>query len=73
MIANPAFFIRDKVWQGLKLDNITFVLNAVDELAGEDALLTLRSRQAVPRTLTAVAGQHRRLQRVAENGIGQGR
>src|SRR5262249_27055874 len=34
MISNPFFFIRDKEWQGLKLDNITFVLNAVDELAG---------------------------------------
>lgn len=54
MIANPFFFIRDKEWQGLKLDNITFVLNAVDELVGEEALLTLRSRQSKHRTLTTV-------------------
>ena len=50
----PFFFIRDKEWQGLKLDNVTFVLNAVDELAGEDAFLALRSRQARHRTLTTV-------------------
>jgi ABC-2 type transport system permease protein len=54
MISNPFFFIRDKEWQGLKLDNITFVLNAVDELAGEHALLALRGRQAVHRTLTTI-------------------
>ncbi|MBI3863406.1 MAG: Gldg family protein [Planctomycetia bacterium] len=53
-IANPFFFIRDKEWQGLKLDNITFALNAVDELVGEEALLTLRSRQMKHRTLTTV-------------------
>ena len=54
MISNPFFFIRDKEWQGLKLDNIAFFLNAVDELAGEDALLQLRSRQARHRSLTTV-------------------
>jgi ABC-2 type transport system permease protein len=54
MISNPFFFIRDKEWQGLKLDNITFVLNAVDELAGEHALLALRGRQAIHRTLTTI-------------------
>lgn len=54
MIANPFFFIREKEWNGLKLDNITFVLNAVDELAGEEALLALRGRQSQLRTLTTV-------------------
>src|SRR5438034_11428621 len=53
-IANPFFFIRDKEWQGLKLDNNTLALNAVDELLGEEALLTLRSRQSEHRTLTTV-------------------
>ena len=37
------------------LDNITFVLNAVDELAGEEALLALRSRNNQLRTLTKLA------------------
>jgi ABC-2 type transport system permease protein len=54
MISNPFFWIRDKEWEGLKPDNITFVLNAVDELAGEHALLALRGRQPAHRTLTRI-------------------
>jgi ABC-2 type transport system permease protein len=54
MISNTLFFVRDKEWQDLKLDNVTFILNAVDELAGEQSLLALRSRQATHRTLTTV-------------------
>jgi ABC-2 type transport system permease protein len=54
MIANTFFAVRDKEILNLKLDNVTFVLNAVDELAGEDALLTLRSRQPAHRSLTTV-------------------
>lgn len=54
MMSNEFFFIRDKEWQGLKLDNITFILNAVDELAGDDAFLQLRSRRPPHRTLKTV-------------------
>ncbi len=54
MIANTFFYVRDKEVLNLKLDNVTFVLNAVDELAGDEALLTLRSRQPTHRALTAV-------------------
>jgi ABC-2 type transport system permease protein len=54
MIANTFFTVRDKEILNLKLDNVTFVLNAVDELAGEEALLTLRSRQPTHRSLTTV-------------------
>jgi ABC-2 type transport system permease protein len=54
MISNEFFFIRDKEWQGLKLDNINFVLNAVDQLAGDDAFLDLRARRPQHRTLERV-------------------
>jgi ABC-2 type transport system permease protein len=54
MIANTFFYVRDKEVLNLKLDNVTFVLNAVDELAGEEALLTLRSRQPAHRSLTTI-------------------
>ncbi|MSR57944.1 MAG: ABC transporter permease [Planctomycetaceae bacterium] len=54
MIANPFFQIRDKETLGLRLDNVTFILNAVDELAGDDAFLELRSRRARHQTLTQV-------------------
>lgn len=54
MVSNEFFFIRDKEWQGLKLDNITFVLNAIDVLASDESLVPLRSRRPVHRTLTRV-------------------
>jgi ABC-2 type transport system permease protein len=54
MIANTFFTVRDKEILNLKLDNVTFVLNSVDELAGDEALLTLRSRQPPHRVLSTV-------------------
>lgn len=54
MISNAFFFVRDKKWQDLKLDNISFVLNAVDVLARDEALLALRSRQEKHRTLERI-------------------
>ncbi len=54
MLTNAFFFIRDKEWQDVKVDNIAFILNAVDELVGDDALLALRSRQARHRSLSLV-------------------
>ena len=54
MISDAFFFIRDKQWQGLKLDNITVVKNALDDLAGDDAFIGLRKRRALHRTLSLV-------------------
>ncbi|QDT18203.1 Gldg family protein [Alienimonas californiensis] len=57
MISDLFFALRDDpnaLEQGLAFDNIAFVLNAVDVLAGEDAFLPLRRRRADRRTLTAV-------------------
>jgi ABC-2 type transport system permease protein len=54
MISNTFFTVRDKEILNLKLDNVTFVLNAVDELSGEETLLGLRSRQPMHRTLTSI-------------------
>lgn len=54
MISNEFFFIRDKEWNGFQLDNIAFVLNAVDELAGDDDFVALRSRRPDHRTLEKV-------------------
>jgi ABC-2 type transport system permease protein len=57
MISNEFFFIRDKEWQDLKLDNIAFILNAIDDLAGDDAFIELRGRRPRHRTLTTVESQ----------------
>ena len=38
----------------LELDNVTFVLNVLDELAGDDRFIEIRKRRRVHRSLTAV-------------------
>lgn len=54
MISDIMFRIREREPNELKLDNVTFVLNAVDVLAGDTSLVDLRKRRAEHRTLTAV-------------------
>jgi ABC-2 type transport system permease protein len=39
---------------GFSFDNVTFVLNALDYLAGDDRFVTLRKRRPIHRTLTRV-------------------
>lgn len=51
MIADFFFDIRTRADLNLNLDNVTFVLNAVDVLAGDEELLNLRKRRAELRTL----------------------
>ncbi|TWU14468.1 ABC-type uncharacterized transport system [Symmachiella macrocystis] len=54
IISNMFFQIRDRQMYDLNLDNVTFVLNAVDELAGDKEFIPLRKRRAEHRTLTTV-------------------
>jgi ABC-2 type transport system permease protein len=54
LISDWFFFVRERRMYGLDLDNVTFVLNAVDHLAGDGAYIALRSRRPKHRTLTAV-------------------
>lgn len=57
MISDSIFDIRERDLYNLSLDNVTFALNCVDELAGEESLIPLRKRRAKERTLTAVEAQ----------------
>jgi ABC-2 type transport system permease protein len=57
MIADWFFTVRDKKLYGLDLDNVTFVLNAVDALVGDEAYIPLRKRRAKHRTLVQVERQ----------------
>lgn len=57
MISDSIFDIRERDLYNLSLDNVTFALNCVDELAGEESLIPLRKRRARERTLTAVEAQ----------------
>lgn len=66
-MATPGFFALREMGSdargGLSLDfdNITFVLNVVDRLAGDDALVAIRNRRPKHRTLTAIEETTRRL------------
>ncbi len=53
------FDIRKRGVENLNLDNVTFLLNAIDELAGEQAFIALRKRRPRHRTLEAVEARTR--------------
>jgi ABC-2 type transport system permease protein len=50
-ISNEFFSLRNEAPEGLMLDNVTFVLNAVDVLAGDTSYVDLRKRRPKHRTL----------------------
>ncbi|MGE3818380.1 MAG: Gldg family protein, partial [Isosphaeraceae bacterium] len=64
MISEEFFEIRRQKPENLQLDNVTFVLNCVDVLAGDEAFVKLRKRQIEHRTLL-------RLERQSEEFIQQ--
>ena len=57
MITDWFFLERNRGMLGVKFDNVTFVLNAVDALAGDETFISLRSRRASLRTLKFVEDQ----------------
>ncbi len=63
MISKPFFDIRDQQFENLDFDNIAFVLNAVDVLAGVDTLVPLRIRRGQHRTLKRVENKRREVER----------
>ena len=54
MISNQLFRITQGKEYDLQLDNVKFLLNCVDVLAGDDSYVELRKKRAVHRTLTEV-------------------
>ncbi len=57
IISEEFFTLRRQKIESLELDNVTFVLNCVDVLAGDDAFVTLRKKRLHHRTLTRLEAQ----------------
>jgi len=54
IISDWFFMVRERRMYGLDLDNVNFVLNAVDKLSGDEDFIALRKRRPKHRTLTTV-------------------
>ncbi|MBL8851683.1 MAG: Gldg family protein [Planctomycetaceae bacterium] len=57
LISDDIFRIQEQQLYDMRIDNVTFVLNAVDELAGNKEYIALRKRRAKLRTLTEIEAQ----------------
>ena len=59
LIGEQFFELRRRGVEGLRFDNVTFILNAVDELAGDRSFIALRKRRPRHRTLEALESRTR--------------
>ncbi len=60
MMSEQFFEIRRQGMDEFNFDNVTFLLNAVDQLAEDDSFIALRKHRRRHRTLTTVEAQTRR-------------
>jgi ABC-2 type transport system permease protein len=65
------FDLRRRGIENLNFDNVTFLLNAVDQLAGDTSFIALRKRRPKHRTLEAVEAKTRAYESQRMEGMRQ--
>ena len=69
-LISPTFFeIRQSGAAGLEFDNVTFILNAVDVLAGDESLVDLRKKRRQFRTLERLEERRREEEQLTQTAI----
>jgi len=62
VISEQFFDLRRQGIRGLEFDNVTFILNCVDQLAGDRSLIALRNRRPQYRTLRTIEARRKEFQ-----------
>jgi ABC-2 type transport system permease protein len=66
LVANQVYQFWESETAGLSLDNILFVYNCVDALAGNTDYIALRNRRAAQRSLTGIDAEKKKFIEVAQ-------
>ena len=73
LMGEQFFELRRRGIENLNFDNVTFLLNAVDQLAGDPSFIALRKRRPRHRTLEAVEARTRTYEAQRPRGYAGGR